>query len=150
MGIYTRETRGGAPAPESGLAVSTKLAERVSDMGGRGLFGADILIDGHTAYPAELNMRENTSTPVLAAQKKLGARYFRTDKLFVPRDISFETFSKRVGADLLPELRRKSGILPFNFASAGMTGYLDVALFGESVEEIHELRNRLSGVNLAL
>jgi hypothetical protein len=148
-GFVHEGNEGGATAPKNGMEVSIKLAERISEMGGKGMFGADILLDGEKAYPAELNMRENTSTPVLAVQKKLGAPFFKTVKFSVPRGFTFVRFSEMVGNDALLNTERKNGILPFNFAASGMTGCLDAVAFGESENEVQSLLERLIRSNLA-
>lgn len=127
---------GGETPPPAGLRLSEKLAGRLSETGGKGFFGADVLMDGDKAYPAELNMRENTSTPVLAVQRKIGPAYFKTVKISVPRGYTFRGFVENIGAEKLLSAKTKSGLLPFNFASSDMTGYLDVAIFGDSLEEV--------------
>ncbi len=142
---YVHEgNEGGGGVPDGGMELSQKLAGRISEMGGRGFFGVDVVMDGGKAYPAELNMRENTSTPVLAAQKKLDAPFFKTVKISAPRGLSFKNVVEMVGEKNLLDPERKSGLLPFNLTASGLTGSLDVAIFGGSKADVQSWLERLN------
>ncbi|MBI3581187.1 MAG: hypothetical protein HY098_03780 [Nitrospinae bacterium] len=142
---YVHEgNEGGGGVPDGGMELSEKLAGRISEMGGKGFFGADVVMDGEKAYPAELNMRENTSTPVLAAQKKLDAPFFKTVKISAPRGLTFKTVVEMVGEENLLDPGGKSGFLPFNLSASGLTGSLDVAIFGGSRDEVQSRLERLN------
>jgi hypothetical protein len=130
----------GLPPNEKGMEVSVKLAARISEIGGRGVMGADIVIDGGKAFAAELNMRENTSTPVLTVKQKFDIPFFRTLKMRAPKGMTFPRLMELVGAENLFNSQRKSGILPYNLAASRFTGALDMAVFANNEEE---LKNRL-------
>jgi hypothetical protein len=139
---------GGAKPPTKALETAEKIAQRLSEMGGRGMVGIDLLISGGTAYPAEINARENTSTPAIAVWRKTGAPHFRAMKAAVSRDFTFARFARMAGENNLFNPAQKRGAIPFHFRASHLTGMLDMALFAATGEELDTLaesiRHRLT------
>ncbi|MBI5178689.1 MAG: hypothetical protein HZA04_05470 [Nitrospinae bacterium] len=130
---------GGLPPPEAVRGMADALAARLWEMGGRGMVGIDLMTSGGKVFPAEINARENTSTPVIAVQKKIGARFFQTFKAPVPRGYTFADFERTAGGELLFNQEKKRGAVPFHFKASAITGALDVAVFADTEGELREL-----------
>lgn len=141
-GTAHKGNEGGAeiPAPVARLAETT--ARRLASMGAKGLIGIDFINAGGATYIAEINARENTSTPVIAAAHKAGARYWRSFKIPVARDFTFAAFTALCGKENLFNAAAGRGLLPFHFAASPLTGWLDVAAYGASSEEVAALESR--------
>ncbi len=139
------EGGGGIPPAVERLAEAT--VRRLASMGARGILGIDFISAGDATYIAEINARENTSTPVIAAAKKAGAGRWRSFKIPVARGFTFAAFAALCGKDRLLNAARGRGLLPFHFGASSLTGYLDVAAFGESPEEVTALQSILSRYN---
>lgn len=134
-----RGNSGGPPLPADVAALAEKIAVRLASMGGVGFIGVDFVTAGGKTHVAEINARENTSTPILAVQKTIKAPLWRVLKIAAPRGFGFREFADTFGKENLLDAKTGRGLLPYHFAASALTGALDVALFAESAEELDRL-----------
>lgn len=145
-GTAHKGNEGGAEIPPAVARLAETTVRRLASMGARGMIGIDFISAGAATYIAEINARENTSTPVIAAAQKAGARYWRSFKIPVARGFTFAAFAALCGKENLFNAAAGRGLLPFHFAASALTGWLDVAAYGGSPEEVAALESRVRPV----
>ncbi|MBI5637295.1 MAG: ATP-grasp domain-containing protein [Nitrospinae bacterium] len=142
-GTAHKGNEGGAEIPPAVARLAETTVRRLASMGARGMIGIDFISAGGATYIAEINARENTSTPVIAAAQRAGARHWRSFKIPVARGFTFAAFAALCGKENLLTAAAGRGLLPFHFAASSLTGWLDVAAYGESLEEVAALESRV-------
>ncbi len=144
-GTAHKGNEGGAEMPPDVVALAEATARRLASMGAMGIIGIDFITAGANTFIAEINARENTSTPVIAAAQKVGARHWRSFKIPAARGFTFAAFTALCGKENLLSAAGGGGrgLLPFHFAASSLTGWLDVAAFGGSPEEVASLESRV-------
>ncbi len=142
-GTAHKGNEGGAELPPAVARLAEMTVRRLASMGARGILGVDFISTGGDTYIAEINARENTSTPVIAAAQRAGARHWRSFKVPVARGFTFAAFAALCGKEDLFNAAAGRGLLPFHFAASTLTGWLDVAAYGESPEEVAALESRV-------
>ncbi len=142
-GTSHKGNEAGAEVPSAVERLADTTVRRLASMGARGMIGIDFISAGNVTYIAEINARENTSTPVIAAAHRIGARYWRSFKVPVARGFTFAAFAALCGKENLLNAAEGRGLLPFHFAASSLTGGLDVAAYGESQEEVAALESRV-------
>ena len=142
-GTSHKGNEGGAEIPPAVARLAETTVRRLASMGARGMLGIDFISAGAATYIAEINARENTSTPVIAAAQRAGARHWRSFKIPVARGFTFAAFAALCGKENLFNAASGRGLLPFHFTASALTGWLDVAAYGGSPEEVAALESRL-------
>ncbi len=140
-GTAHKGNEGGAGIPEAVASVAETTARRLASMGARGIIGIDFISTGAATFIAEINARENTRTPVIAAAQKAGAHYWRSFKIPVARGFTFAAFTDLCGKENLFNMAAGRGLLPFHLTASSLTGWLDVAAFGGSPEDVAALES---------
>lgn len=145
-GTAHKGNEGGAEIPPAVARLAETTVRRLASMGARGMIGIDFISAGAATYVAEINARENTSTPVIAAAQRAGARHWRSFKIPVARGFTFAAFAALCGKGDLFNAASGRGLLPFHFTASALTGWLDVAAYGGSPEEVAALESRVRPV----
>ncbi len=144
---HTGNSGGGNPPPGL-MECADKCGRRLMEMGAADTVGIDIVSSGGGVFPAEINARQNTSSPAISAYRMLkektrGEILFEIIKLAVPRGTTFADFRKALGEDMLFDPDSGRGVLPYHFDACILTGNLDAAVFARSKEEMESAVNSL-------
>ncbi len=139
--------RGGEKAPAKIISSAQKIVERLSNMGGAGIMGIDVIIYENEAYPVEVNARQNTSTPAISVFNKISGSKkgicFETFDINAGRNFNFASFIKLAGKKNLFDSSTCRGFLPYHFTASRFTGRIDVTAFANDSAELDGMVNRL-------
>jgi len=123
----------GLGLPMKVLDITEKIAERLSQIGARGFIGIDVMQAGSEVFPAEINGRQNTSTPLLSLYNRLSKEFeglsFKSYQMETEGGIDFAGFVEKVGKKNLFDINEGEGVIPYHLSASRLTGKIDVASF---------------------